>query len=159
MECHEGATMIKTFRGRMQENQIDVIALHTNDGSTGYRLKKLSGMPAKTESGANEAVIKIFSVPPSTPASTDLVDFSDNELLGVFYFLRDQGTVAITSETIIFDNMIFNQDIYVTFTDAQTNNDGFNYYIELEQRKLDMGESTVATLKDIRNLEYPPPGG
>ena len=28
---------------------------------------------------------------------------------------------------------------------------GVNYYIELEQIKLDIGESTVATLKDIRN--------
>jgi len=153
MECYEGATMIKTFRGMMQENTIDTIVLHTNDGSIGYQIKKLEGMPAKTESGSNEAVIKIFSTPPSTPASTDLVNFSDQTLLGVFYFLRDQGTVGITSETIIFDNRKFNQDIYVTFTDAQTNNDGFNYYLELEQVKLDLNENTVATLKDIRNKE------
>jgi hypothetical protein len=153
MECYEGVQMIKTFRGRMQENQIDVISLHTNDGKTGYRIKALTGMPAKTESGSNESVIKIFSTPPSTPASSDLVDFSDNELLGVFYFLRDQGTVGITSETVIFDKMTFNQDIYVTFTDAQSNTDGFNYYVELEQIKLDASQSTVATLKDIRNTK------
>jgi hypothetical protein len=153
MECYEGATMIKTFRGRMQDNSIDTVVLHTNDGSIGYQIKKLSGMPAKTDSGSNEAVIKIFTTSPSTPASTDLVDFSDQSLLAVFYFLRDQGTVAITSESIIFDNRIFNQDIYVTFTDAQTNNDGFNYYIELEQIKLDLSENTVATLKDIRNTK------
>jgi len=28
-----------------------------------------------------------------------------------------------------------------------------NYYLELEQIKLDLSESTVATLKDIRNKE------
>jgi hypothetical protein len=144
---------IKTFRGRLADNAVDTIVLHTNDGAIGYQIKKLGGMPAKTESGSNEAVIKIFSIPvTTTPASTDLVDFSDQTLLAVFYFLRDQGTVAITSETIIFDNRIFNQDIYVTFTDAQTNADGFNYYLELEQIKLDLNENTVATLKDIRNL-------
>jgi len=27
-----------------------------------------------------------------------------------------------------------------------------NYYIELEQVKLDLNENTVATLKDIRNI-------
>ena len=30
-----------------------------------------------------------------------------------------------------------------------------NYYIELEQMKLDLSENTVATLKDIRNIEQP----
>jgi hypothetical protein len=143
---------IKSFRGLIADNGIDTINLHTKDGSTGYRIKKLIGMPAKTDSGSNEAVIKLWTTEPSTPASSDLTNFSDPTLLGVFYFLRDQGTVALTSETVIFDNMIFNQDIYVTFTDAQTNNDGFNYYIELEQIKLDLSENTVATLKDIRNL-------
>ena len=28
-----------------------------------------------------------------------------------------------------------------------------NYYVELEQMKLDLNENTVATLKDIRNIE------
>ena len=32
-----------------------------------------------------------------------------------------------------------------------------NYYIELEQVKLDLGQNTVATLKDIRNITLPGP--
>ena len=44
--------------------------------------------------------------------------------------------------------MIFNQDIYVT----NYGSGAMNYYIELEQIKLDLNENTVATLKDIRNL-------
>jgi len=58
---------------------------------------------------------------------------------------------------MIFDQEIFNQDIYIGTKDTQGN--AMNYYIELEQVKLDLSQSTVATLKDIRNLEYPPPGG
>ena len=61
-----------------------------------------------------------------------------------------QSTFGGTS--IIFDNMTFNQDIYITHKD----DDGgqpINYYIELEQVKLDLNENTVATLKDIKNIE------
>jgi len=54
--------------------------------------------------------------------------------------------------TIIFDHEIFNQDIYVTHW-SDSGADACNYYIELEQVKLSVDESTVATLKDIRNKE------
>ena len=52
--------------------------------------------------------------------------------------------------TIIFDNMVFNQDIYITAKAEQGTN--VNYYIELEATKLALDENTVATLKDIRNI-------
>ena len=45
----------------------------------------------------------------------------------------------------------FNQDIYVTMKDSSTG-ESCNYYIELEQMKLNLDEQTVATLKDIRNV-------
>ena len=48
--------------------------------------------------------------------------------------------------------MTFNQDIYVTHTDV-LGAGACNYYIELEQFKLDLSENTVATLKDIRNIK------
>ena len=144
---------IKSFAGMLQEDDIQKINLSTNDGSIGYKIHKFQGMPFDTGGAvntANEAVLKIFSIP-QTAASQD-VDFSDQTLLGVVYFLRDQGVVAVTSDTIIFDNKIFNQDIFVTYADAQTNTKGFNYYIELEQVRLDLNEATVATLQDIRNI-------
>ena len=46
--------------------------------------------------------------------------------------------------------MTFNQDIYITLRCHNAAAD-VNYYIELEQVKLDLNENTVATLKDIRN--------
>jgi len=52
---------------------------------------------------------------------------------------------------VVFDQEIFNQDIYVTQQCLQSGD--VNYYIELEQVKLNVDESTVATLKDIRNKE------
>ena len=41
---------------------------------------------------------------------------------------------------------------YITLQDTQ-NAGGSNYYIELEQIKLDLNEATVATLKDMRGRE------
>jgi len=84
MECHEGATMIKTFRGLIVDGGQDTIVLHTNDGSTGYRIVKFEVMP-NTPGGADyESVTQIWKVEQSTVTAT--VDFSDQTLLGVAFW-------------------------------------------------------------------------
>ena len=56
----------------------------------------------------------------------------------------------------MFDKEIFNQDIYITHHNQHdTDTSACNYYIELEQVKLDLSENTVATTKDIRNITQP----
>lgn len=142
---------IKSFRGKILDGNQDTIVLHTNDGSTGYKIVKFQIMPTNTTAGTNEALVSIFKVSQST-APQD-VDFNNNTLLGAAFYLRDQGTVAVaTNPIVVFDNEIFNQDIYVNYSDAQGSTGEMNYYIELEQVKLSLDENTVATLKDIRNI-------
>jgi len=148
--------MIRTFRGKIASDGFDTIVLHTNDGSTGYRIVKFDVFPASPDN-SHEAVTKIYSVKSAdvtTPTIT--ADFSDNELLAAsWYAFEGSGSSAATGYlNVVFDNMVFNQDIYVTSKDGQGR--AMNYYIELEQVKLDLGENTVATLKDLKNLE---PGG
>jgi len=150
MECHEGATMIKTFRGLMADETQDTIVLHTNDGSTGYRIVKLDIIGKEPGAKDQEAVVKIYKVSQST--IDGVVDFSDNTLLGVAYWSINAGAYIVGPAAVIFENEIFNQDIYVTHKDIMTG-ESCNYYLELEQVKLDLSESTVATLKDIRNKE------
>jgi hypothetical protein len=161
MECYEGATMIKTFRGLMADDTQDTIVLHTNDGSTGYKIVKFEIMGGAPGAANYEAVMKVYKIPQvggGLPGVTATVDFSDNTLLAAATYQANAAAFNYpTTQFVIFDNEIFNQDIYVTCDDLQSNT--LNYYLELEQVKLDLGESTVATLKDIRNLEYPPPGG
>ena len=149
MECYEGATMIKTFRGKMADGAQDTIVLHTNDGSTGYRIVKFQMMFTDPGITSAEHVVKIYKVSQTT--IDGLVDFSDNTLLGAGY-IKERGNdyYGHGIGPIIFDNEIFNQDIYVTH-EAITAGGACNYYIELEQVKLDKNENTVATLKDIRN--------
>jgi len=129
--------------------------LHTNDGSTGYRIVKFDLLPNLTGAIIAELVCKIYTVSQTTIDAE--VDFSDNTLLAVGYFKIHQDATTGSNEgsqnyAVIFDNMTFNQDIYVTAIDTVGSN-VTNYYLELEQVKLDLNQSTVATLKDIRNIK------
>ncbi len=140
---------IKSFRGMITSGTQDTIVLHTNNGSTGYRIVKFQTMP-KDSTEDYELTTKIYTVAQTTVDKD--VDFSDQTLLGCS-FIGIIGGAYAGQKTIIHDNMVFNQDIYLTSID---NSGGAaqdtNYYIELEQVKLDLNENTVATLKDIRNI-------
>jgi len=142
---------IKTFRGLIADGAQDTIVLHTNDGSMGYRIVKFEIFPSAPGTAASESLVQIFKVQQSTvPTSSGTVDFSENTLLGAAFLNQSADYYHPLGNVVVFDQEIFNQDIYVTHT-AQEGAIAVNYYIELEQVKLDIGENTVATLKDIRN--------
>ena len=141
---------IKSFRGKLADGVIDHITLHTNTGSTGYRIVKMNLFAAKPGAASQESVVKIFKVPQSTVNGQ--VDFSDNTLIAAGYLLNHlTATDNPAYMYTLFDNEVFNQDIYITHSEVK-NTEEINYYIELEQIKLDLNENTVATLKDIRNI-------
>tara|TARA_Y100001951_G_scaffold100760_1_gene104667 strand:+ start:1123 stop:1572 length:450 start_codon:yes stop_codon:yes gene_type:complete len=141
---------IKSFRGLIADGGIDSVPLHTNTGTTGYRIKKLEVMSEKPFFGdISEHCIKIYTIPQT--AVDGEVDFSDQTLLAVAISTNHtSGWLGPPTPVIIFDNMTFNQDIYITCNDAQ-GSQAANYYVELEQVKLSLDQNTVATLKDIRN--------
>ncbi len=141
---------IKSFRGLMKPDTIDQISLHTNTGSTGYRIKKLDIIQETPGVGDVELVIKVYTIPQTTATTT--IDFSDSTLLAVAMFRQDPNNNSTADKIIIFDNVTFNQDIFVTCADAMGATVAGNYHIELEQVKLNLEENTVATLKDIRNI-------
>ena len=140
--------MIKTFRGLMPDGGQETIALHTNDGKTGYRIVKLELMSNAPGATAYESIVKIYKVAQTT--IDGIVDFSDNTLLAASYLEGDDSRQYTDGLTTIFDKEIFNQDIYVTHSEVNGAL-ACNYYIELEQMNLSLDEATVATLKDIRN--------
>jgi len=150
--------MIKTFRGLIgyddgTGNTQETIPLHTNDGKTGYRIVKFELMPYDFGASNNEHLVKIFTVK-QTVVNPQL-DFSDQTLLAAAIMNNvvspgSQDTPIVSS--VIFDRNVFNQDIYIVHNDRKSTS-AVNYYLELEQVKLDLNENTVATLKNLRNLE------
>ena len=141
---------IKTFRGKIADATIDTIPLSTNDGSTGYRIKKFQLFPSDPTAD-NENIVQIYSIPQTTTGTA--IDFSDQTLLAVGMWTNSATSYFHPDDIeVVFDNMIFNQDIYVSHRSSQGGK-AINYYLELEQVKLDLNENTVATLKDIRNIE------
>tara|TARA_Y100000361_G_C11043362_1_gene281136 strand:- start:165 stop:605 length:441 start_codon:yes stop_codon:yes gene_type:complete len=142
-------TKIKTFKGQIEKGTTKKIHLSTSDGLTGYKVTKFHGLPADVESGSNEAALQLYTNEGN--AVTTAINFDNPEFLGCFIFIRDQGTVAITSDFVVFDHQIVNQDLFVTYDDGQGSATAFNFYLELEQVKLNINESTFTTLKNIRN--------
>ena len=140
---------IKSFRGKLADDTQQTIALSTNNGATGYKIVKFEVMSPDANSNV-EAVLKIYKIKQTT--NTSDVDFSDNTLLAAALINDTTDRNYMPIPIVTFDNEIFNQDIYIT-NKGQDNPSSVNYYIELEQVKLDLNENTVATLKDIRNIK------
>ena len=143
---------IKTYRGLIGDAEQQTIPLHTNQGLVGYQIKKFQTISHQNTSGgaAGEHYTFIWAVQQgSVSSTTPNIDFSDQTLLAVNW--SPNNAERPFANSIIFDNSIINQDIYITHMDIG-GSESNNYYIELEQIKLDLNESTVATLKDIRNI-------
>jgi len=141
---------IVSFRGLLSDDSEDTIHLHTTDGSTGYRIVKFQLFPYKPGTASQESVVSIWKESQATILT--VVDFSNNRLLAAGYLLNHvTATDNPAYMDVVFDNEIFNQDIYISHNDVK-GTEKVNYYIELEQMPLDLNENTVATLKDIRNV-------
>ena len=143
---------IKTFRGKLANGSQTEIRLGTNNGLTGYRILKLQLFPDQPGTSTVENVVQLFTTKRSTtiPTSAATVTFDDPTLLGAaFYNGEAAGEYYLN---VVFDSVKFNQDIFITHTNNQSAA-SVNYYLELEQIKLDINEATVATLKDMRGRE------
>ena len=141
---------IKTFRGQIPIGVQEKINLSTNDGLTGYRIKKFQILSSTPGVGDLEYIAQIYSTNKSSNVNTE-PDFSNPNLLAVIYYQDDARPLYPESQSVIFDNEVINQDIFVNVTDAGGATTPCNFYIELEQIKLDLNESTYTTLKNIRS--------
>jgi hypothetical protein len=140
-------TKIKTYKGMLPIGEQEKIHLSTNDGLTGYRITKFQIMSNTPGTNNIELIGQIF-ITDQTGKITTAVDFSNADLLAVVFYDRASNR---STNTIIFDKETFNQDIFINITDESGNTIPANYYIELEQFKLDLNTSTYHTLKNIRS--------
>jgi len=141
--------MNKSFRGQVKDGEIHKINLSTNTGLTGYKIVKLFIVGENPASETEEFTVKVFTIEPSSVTAE--INFNDPTLLAMAYLDQNSSSADQPQPLIVFDNMKFNQDIYVT-----NKSDGgrtANFYIELEQMDLNLNEATVATLKDMRGSQ------
>jgi len=140
--------MIKTFRGSLADGEQQVIRLSTKKGKIGYRIKKLQVVTTAPGTNNGEHVIKIFKISQSTINA--LIDFADGNLLAIA--LTGDYTAGYQfgwNQHIMFEQEIFNQDIYITHKEG-VNALACNYYLELELIDLTDNAAAVSTLRDIR---------
>ena len=143
---------IITFRGQLPIGVQEKLHLSTNDGLTGYRIKKfqvISSLPGASGQSV-EYVAKIYTTDQTGNISAG-VDFSDTDLLAAIHHQDQHASDNPASTTIIFDKEMFNQDIYLYITDADGDTVPANFYVELEQFKININEATVTTLKNLRS--------
>ena len=147
-----------TFRGILAEGLEQKIKLSTLDGKQGYKIVKFQTMSSLV--GANEyetmtndqkAILEDINNYQTQGAGSTGVDFSESDLLAASYIEDNPSHAYPLSETIFFDNEVFNQDIFVN-TASLTGTVPVNYYIELETVKLTDVQSTQLTLKSLRQI-------
>jgi len=139
-----------SFRGQLAIGVEDRISLHTLTGETGYQITKFQIMSSTPGVGDVEFIAQMYKTEDVDNVNTE-PDFSNNRLLGAVYYQDGQSQIYPSSTEVIFDNEIFNQDIFINITSPNGSTVRCNYYIELDQKSLDLNETTVATLKDLRN--------
>ena len=138
--------MIKTFRGILLDAETHKIRLSTKKGKIGYKIIKLQVLPNKPGQEASEATVTVQKIS-FTPANA--IDLSDGNVLAVAYWAGDAALGYPQTDTqVIFEQEIFNQDIYIGSNDLQGK--AMNYYLELETINMSDNEASVSTLRDIR---------
>tara|TARA_Y100000356_G_C11223490_1_gene270551 strand:+ start:372 stop:815 length:444 start_codon:yes stop_codon:yes gene_type:complete len=139
-----------SYKGIIAAGLEQKIKLATKEGKTGYQIVKFQIMDEAPGTGNEEWVAKVVKKSGSI-AST--VDFSDGDMLAVAYSTTAAATGTPSSpQYIIFDNEIFNQDVYVQIADADGGTGSCNFYLELKTVKLSDVESTQLTLKNLRTI-------
>jgi len=139
--------MIKTFRGLLADGAQDRIRLQTIKGKVGYRIVKFQLLPEDPAGTGGESIVQIWKTNQGTPS--EIINFTDSDLLAAGFYSGASDSFRPQDVIIIFDNEIFNQDIYISHKDDSTAVN-INYYLELEVIPLDDAGAEYTTLKDLR---------
>ena len=143
---HNPKHKVHSFRGLLADGGQDEINLERQNLNLAYRIIKFAIMQNYPGTGDVESTVQIFrESQTSISTTTATVDFSDPDLLGAAY-IHEGATVANanTGISIIFDNILFSRNIFVTHTETQ-GTFKCNYYIELEE--VPVGAATLMQLK------------
>jgi hypothetical protein len=140
-----------SYRGIIDAGLQQKIKLATKNGKTGYRITKFQIISPDPGTSSVELIAKIYTKDQTGNISND-IDFSESDLLAAAHFSANGSSQTYPEDmVVIFDNEVFNQDIYVTATD-DAGSSRTNFYLELETMALSDSQSTQLTLKNLRTI-------
>jgi len=139
---HKPKHRVHSFRGRVGDGGQDEINLERQNVNLAYRIIKFQVMGPDPSENA-EVTLKIYK---EEQTSIDVyIDFRDSDLLGAaIYQQHDTGESYPIDSVIIFDNVLFSRNIYIT-QKGFSSTPNMNYYIELEE--VPVTASTLMQLK------------
>lgn len=143
---------IKSYKGTIADGGQDELSLRTIRGMVGYRVVKFDIFPTLPGTESVESTVAIWTKEQSSVSTTTAtIDFTDGNLVAVAMY-HDSSSEATTAQTkIVFDNQVFNQNIFVTHTDTNSNIP-INYYIELETIPLTENQQSQITLASLKEI-------
>jgi len=141
-----------SFRGNLPDGLKEKIHISTKNGKTGYKITKFQIIGDEPGTDDCELLSKVYSKDPGSTLNAE-VNFTEPDLLAIAFFKDRNDTTYQSGNThIIFDNEVFNQDIYISGKDVTGNANSTNYYIELERVALSESQATQLTLKSLRSI-------
>ena len=130
---HKPKHKVHSFRGLLGDGGQDEIVLERQNLNVAYRIVKFHAISYDPTTVSAESVVKIYREEQSG-AATATIDFSDSDLLGVALWSCDSDTHNWSDDiTVIFDNVLFSRNIYVTHQNTTGGASACNYYIEIEE--------------------------
>ena len=125
---HNPKHKVHSFRGLLANGGQDEINLERQSVNLAYRIVKLEVMIEDPMGNTSEAVVKIYRE--SQSSINNIVKFTDPDLLGAAFTEENSATSYSGVTSIIFDNVLFSRNIYVT---GAVGTGSVNYYIEIEE--------------------------
>ena len=139
---HNPKHKVHSFRGLLGHDGQDEINLERQNLNLAYRITKFEIMPNTPGGAVSEYVVKVYRE--QQTSITQTVDFSDTDLLAAGYFLNQSSTTNPYYSTVIFDNILFSRNVFVT-NDDNVGSLKCNYYLEIEE--VPVSPSTLMQLK------------
>ena len=140
-----------SYRGQLLDGVQQKISLSTPKGKRGYKITKFQTLSPQPGVDSSELVCKVYSKDQTNQIS-GTVNFDEGDLLGVSFYGSSATSQSGTIETIIFDNEVFNQDVFIYAVDNKGGTISTNFYLELETMELSDTQSTQLTLKNLRTI-------
>lgn len=142
---HKPKHKVHSFRGLLADGGQDEINLERSNVTLAYRIVKFQIISNVTLSATAtvDHVVKVWKEEQtSIPTGSAVIDLTDTDLLAVGVYA--QGASLEYTNVIVFDNVLFSRNIYVTATDND-GADSVNYYLELEE--VPVNSATLMQLK------------